>query len=291
MGNALNVSLFTNFTSRTGEDMKTKTKFFTLLEVLISMGVFCLLMLALMQFFSSAQDVWEKSGSRSELYDSAGVAIQLLRQDLSSAFCGDDEYDMTKYRFFAYKKDKDKINITFATQYDQGQNSGLTKVDYQWDEETLELSVFREDEKSTFKVTRPDKLVWINNMREGTHAELLSNVCLFSVKCCQYDDSTRELKREFEALSGSEKVLPPILYFTIGVVSEKSFRQIIQMAGLTKESQKKQAGYVKSIFDAVYNSNGKFIEDSLDDGKTKLRERQELHSGTQIFHLSVNTVR
>ena len=37
---------------------RTKRKnFFTLLEVMISMGVFTVLMLALMQFFTTAQDV------------------------------------------------------------------------------------------------------------------------------------------------------------------------------------------------------------------------------------------
>ena len=54
---------------------KNKKSFFTLLEVLVSMGVFSLLMLALMQFFSAAQGVWERTGSKAEIFESAKTTM------------------------------------------------------------------------------------------------------------------------------------------------------------------------------------------------------------------------
>ena len=106
---------------------------FTLLEVLVSMGVFSLLMLALMQFFSAAQGVWEKSGSKSELFDSARVAAQLLTEDLTTAFYGDEEHDMSKYKFYQ----NDTTRLTFAAQ----RSGGLTEVDYNWNTTNLTLEI------------------------------------------------------------------------------------------------------------------------------------------------------
>ena len=99
---------------------------FTLLEVLVSMGVFSLLMLALMQFFSAAQGVWEKSGSKAELFDSARIASQLLTDDLTSAFYGDENHDMSQYKFYQSSSSR----LTFATQ----RSGGLTEVDYNWNQ-------------------------------------------------------------------------------------------------------------------------------------------------------------
>ena len=81
---------------------RKKRHFFTLLEVLVSMGVFTILMLALMQFFSAAQTVWEKSGSRTETFENARLAIQMLRQDLANAFYGDPDHNMVSLQFFSY---------------------------------------------------------------------------------------------------------------------------------------------------------------------------------------------
>ena len=59
---------------------------FTLLELMVSMGVFAILMLALMQFFSSAQNIWTASNTKTELYENAKIAMNLIATDLMNLY-------------------------------------------------------------------------------------------------------------------------------------------------------------------------------------------------------------
>ena len=59
---------------------------FTLLELMVSMGVFAILMLALMQFFSSAQNIWTASNAKTELYENAKIAMNLIATDLMNLY-------------------------------------------------------------------------------------------------------------------------------------------------------------------------------------------------------------
>ena len=59
---------------------------FTLLELLVSMGVFAILMLALMQFFTSAQSIWTRSNTRYDMYDNARLALNLMEMMTNGRF-------------------------------------------------------------------------------------------------------------------------------------------------------------------------------------------------------------
>ena len=80
--------------------MKKRTKsFFTLLELLVSMGVFAILMLALMQFFSSAQNIWTNSNTKTDMFDEARLAMNIIATDLQCLYYEDMHSD--KKAFFA----------------------------------------------------------------------------------------------------------------------------------------------------------------------------------------------
>ena len=59
---------------------------FTLVEVVVSMAVFAILMLGLMQFFASAQGLWSSTSSRVSTCEEARVAMNLLSTDLMCAY-------------------------------------------------------------------------------------------------------------------------------------------------------------------------------------------------------------
>ena len=61
-------------------------RYFTLLELLVSMGVFALLMLALMQYFSSAQNIWTMSNSKTDMYENAKIAMNIISADLMNIY-------------------------------------------------------------------------------------------------------------------------------------------------------------------------------------------------------------
>ena len=91
--------------------MKKRTKsFFTLLELLVSMGVFAILMLALMQFFSSAQNIWTNSNTKTDMFDEARLAMNIIATDLQCLYYEDMHSDQKA--FFAL--DDPQTNLTIA---------------------------------------------------------------------------------------------------------------------------------------------------------------------------------
>lgn len=64
---------------------------FTLIELLVAMAVFTLLMLALMQFFSSAQKVMKNTNQRTIMYENVRIAFDLITRDLQNAMYDGDK--------------------------------------------------------------------------------------------------------------------------------------------------------------------------------------------------------
>lgn len=120
---------------------KTKKSFFTLLEVLVSMGVFALLMLALMQFFSAAQGVWERTGNKAELFESAKTAMDIISNDLTCAYYQHD-YDQAQFKFFEIST-TDPSQIVFVAQKEDGNAA----IFYKWDSTTWKLHRVEKKEK------------------------------------------------------------------------------------------------------------------------------------------------
>lgn len=104
---------------------KSKKSFFTLLEVLVSMGVFMLLMLALMQFFSAAQGVWSRTGSKTSLYDSARIVMEIMANDLACAYY-EPNHD-SNYQFFKISAGTPD-EVIFAAQTE----AGNAEIFYKW---------------------------------------------------------------------------------------------------------------------------------------------------------------
>lgn len=118
-----------------------------MLEVLVSMGVFSLLMLALMQFFSAAQGVWERTGNKAELFDSAKTAMDILANDLACAYYEQD-YDQNQFQFFDIST-SDTSKIVFAAQKEGGNSA----IYYKWDSASWKLYRYEKEEKDVFTST------------------------------------------------------------------------------------------------------------------------------------------
>ncbi len=59
---------------------------FTLIELLAAMGVFSLIMLVLISFFSAAQQAWTSSNARADVYENARVALDLMSRDIQCIY-------------------------------------------------------------------------------------------------------------------------------------------------------------------------------------------------------------
>lgn len=166
---------------------KIKKSFFTLLEVLVSMGVFSLLMLALMQFFSAAQGVWERTGNKAELFGSAKTTMDIIANDLACAYYELD-HD-SNYQFFQISS-SDSSKVVFAVQKEDGN----AQLGYEWVSSSWKLYRYEMTEASAFTsgtvtpsgnwFTRSGKTAWISEVIPAAPDEnklLAENVLDFSV--------------------------------------------------------------------------------------------------------------
>jgi hypothetical protein len=105
--------------------MKIIKKQFTMLELIVSMSVLTVMMIIMMEFFSSAQKAWIASSEQADIYDNARIALDLMTSNLN-AICYNDASNVNFYHpsttpdqlgFFSYmngglKKIMYKVDLT-----------------------------------------------------------------------------------------------------------------------------------------------------------------------------------
>ncbi|MFA6717189.1 MAG: hypothetical protein WCS27_17555, partial [Victivallaceae bacterium] len=79
------------------------TRHYTIVEVMMAMGIFLVMMTIMMQFFTSAQEIWNNSSKRNMLYSDARVAMNLMTREIQSMLYRNDETDGTGIYPFWYE--------------------------------------------------------------------------------------------------------------------------------------------------------------------------------------------
>lgn len=272
-------------------------QFFTLLEVMVSMGVFALLMLALMQFFSAAQTAWERSGGRAELFDSARIATQLLYNDLSASFYGDEYHTMgdatDKYIFYKTETASDgKVHLTFATLRSTG---GLTEVNYFWNPSTLILSVQEQSEASTDAanlgasgwINFPSN-AWINAIRTADASDIADNILMFEIQNYYFNAAGPTATPPDD----SAKYRPPALVFvTFAALSSAGYEQLDgiirpSLSGSDDEKAAAVRSQIKTYFDAMKDSDH-FKPNAVPESGSDVPAKQILYDHVQFFKVMV----
>lgn len=67
---------------------------YTIIEVMVAMGIFLIMMTIMMQFFTSAQKVWNASAKRNMIYADARVAMNLMTREIQSILYDNDGNDL-----------------------------------------------------------------------------------------------------------------------------------------------------------------------------------------------------
>ena len=73
---------------------------FTLLELILAMGILMVIMVIMLSFFSAAQKAWMTSSANSEIYENARVAMDLMTRDLQAALYNDENSTKGIYPFW-----------------------------------------------------------------------------------------------------------------------------------------------------------------------------------------------
>lgn len=105
--------------------MKKKNRLFafTLVEVIVSMAVFAILMLGLMQFFTSAQSLWTTTSNQVSTYEEARTAVNMLADDLLCLYSEDRSTPTQRdHRYFFIVQDPAR---TFAPALNTHRFKGL----------------------------------------------------------------------------------------------------------------------------------------------------------------------
>ena len=295
---------------------KIRKSFFTLLEVLVSMGVFSLLMLALMQFFSAAQGVWERTGNKAELFDSAKTAMDIIANDLACAY-----YEMdhdSNYQFFSISSG-DPSQVVFATQ----KEDGSAQIYYKWvdvsDTTTKHFWKLHRVEKKESDVftsgtatpavnwfTRSGKTAWITDMSgtvlyTGTENKdtpycLAENVLDFSIRAYKKSDLASPIT---VSASAADK-FPDIITVTMTMLSndahEKLLNRLTNDAGIKAFFEGSATGskfkYLKP--DGTESTDEKSVKDILNAGGSIIGNDDTtqaiLFNGCQRFTRAVSLV-
>ena len=66
---------------------------YTIVEVMVAMGIFLIMMTIMMQFFTSAQKVWNASAKRNMIYADARVAMNLMTREIQCMLYDNDDTD------------------------------------------------------------------------------------------------------------------------------------------------------------------------------------------------------
>ena len=118
---------------------------YTIVEVMVAMGIFLIMMTIMMQFFTSAQKVWNLASKKNMLYADARVAMNLMTRELQSMLYNNDDDGSTGiYPFWHEWQD-----ITDCIEdYDNTLDSGRTT-----EAVPAEMKEYYFDNKDLFKQT------------------------------------------------------------------------------------------------------------------------------------------
>jgi len=108
--------------------MRKNTQF-TLLELILAMGILMVIMVIMLSFFSAAQKAWMTTSANSEIYENARVAMDLMTRDLQAALYNDENSGKGIYPF--WHEYPSRINfISSTTVGDSNDTSNIREVKY-----------------------------------------------------------------------------------------------------------------------------------------------------------------
>lgn len=173
---------------------KRKIRQFTLVELLVAMAVFSVIMLVLMQFFNSAQRLWTASANKTEMFENARIAINLMARDLQCAYYNFDEKTI---RLF---KQPSTTQIAFISSQPATPNTGdvsrLCEIQYRLNGTDIEINRVGDSDSNWDFTTQAS---WNTTLR-GTSVpnppntspnweKVIPNVVALSISCYKRDNT------------------------------------------------------------------------------------------------------
>ena len=121
---------------------------FTLVELLIAMSVLSVFLLGLMQFYTTTEDVMSAGANRTELFERARVAMDMMANDITCMY-----YSQTDKSMFPFESTGTSFKVA-TIRPEKLLNSAKTSIvgaQYSWDSGSRKLT-YASDGKDVFSV-------------------------------------------------------------------------------------------------------------------------------------------
>lgn len=173
---------------------------FTLVEVLIAMSVLSVFLLGLMQFYASTETVLNSGVERTEMFERARIAMDMMANDLTCVYYSQTDDDLTPFKYgensyFEASTVRPEKIITSA-------KTNIIGVRYQLDSSKNTLSYSYDTGGDTFDVSKATF---------GNQTELVEGVTKFEVK---------------PVYGENFKVLPALVVIRMELVDKKTINRI-----------------------------------------------------------------
>lgn len=149
---------------------------FTLVEVLIAMSVLSVFLLGLMQFYSSTETVLSSGVERTEMFERARIAMDMMANDLACIYYSQTDDDLTP---FLPDNESESNSFSAATvrpeKLNESAKTTIVGVNYKWDEDDYTLVYSYDETGDTFDIKNA-------SFSSDTETELVEGVTKFIVK-------------------------------------------------------------------------------------------------------------
>ena len=172
---------------------------FTLVEVLIAMSVLSVFLLGLMQFYSSTETVLSSGVERTEMFERARIAMDMMANDLTCIYYSQTDDDLTPFEYS--ENSYFQVSTIRPEKLNADAKTNIVGAKYAWNTSKQTL-VYSYSDKDTFDV---------KSAAFGNDTELVEGVTDFSVKP-YYGDG--------------KKILPSLVVIRMELVDSKTIRRI-----------------------------------------------------------------
>ena len=114
-----------------------RKKPFTMLELMTAMAVLMVFMLALMRFFNASQDMMSRASDKTEQYERARIAMDMLAADIENVY-----YSAGQSAVTFYKTGSELYFPVLASERPSSATSPIACKGYKYDSESQTLQVF-----------------------------------------------------------------------------------------------------------------------------------------------------
>ena len=172
---------------------------FTLVEVLIAMSVLSVFLLGLMQFYSSTETVLSTGVERTEMFERARIAMDMMANDLTCVYYSQTDDDLKPFQesgtgFTVSTVRPEKVNLSSKT--------NIVGVKYAWNNSKNTLVYSYDASGDTFDIGKGSF---------GNDTELVEGVTDFDVKT-YYGEG--------------KKILPALVVIRMELVDSKTLRRM-----------------------------------------------------------------